>query len=171
MKQASGLTVNRRLGTDGQTSDERMAVKEAALAQFFGLTGDQAKVITYDLKDEAEAVVKKIENLPPYSEAFKNLTGVAGVGVRAPGQPGKYSCLNCHAPQFFATLDEGYLSLPPDFLSYKPSGVDKTGKDFLMEYLDALKGKKAISEAEHKTFAEHLNRSDVGIFSGATSPR
>lgn len=170
LKQAP-VSITRRLGTEGQTSDERMAVKEAGLSQFFNLTADQAKVITYDLKDEAEAVVKKIENLPPYSETFKNLTGVAGVGVRSPGQPGKYSCLNCHSPQFFATLDEGYLSLPPDFLSYKSSGVEKTGKEWMMEYLDALKMKKALSEAEYNTFVEHLNRPDVGIFSGATSPR
>jgi Tfp pilus assembly protein PilV len=171
LKQASGLAVNRRLGTEGQTSDERMAVKEAALAQFFGLTAEQAKIITYDLKDEAEEIVKKIENLPPYSDSFKNVTGVDGVGVRSPGKGGAYSCLNCHAPQFFATLDEGYLSLPPDFLAYKPSGVEKTGKEWLTEYLDALKKNKAIGEGEHKKFIAHLNRNDVGIFSGATSPR
>lgn len=167
----AGLTINRRLGTAGQTSDERMAVKEAALAQFFGLSTDQARIITYDLKDEAEAVVKKIENLPPYSDTFKNVTGVNGVGVRSPGTPGSYSCLNCHAPQFFATLDEGYLSLPPDFLAFKPPGQEKTGLDWMIEYLDALKTNGAIGEAEHATFVEHLNRRDVGIFSGATSPR
>lgn len=171
LKQQSGLAINRRLGTEGQTSDERMAVKEAALAQFFGLTREQAQVITYDLKDEAEAVVKKIENLPPYSDAFKNVRGVDGVGVRSPGTAGAYSCLSCHAPQFFATLDEGYLSLPPDFLAYKPSGVEKTGREWLVEYLEALKTKKAIGDADHKKFVEHLNRPDVGSFSGATSPR
>lgn len=166
----SGLTINRRLGTAGQTSDERMAVKEAALAQFFGMSSDQARIITYDLKDEAEEAVKKIENLPPYSDTFKNVTGVGGVGVRSPGTPGSYSCLNCHAPQFLASLDEGYLSLPPDFLAFKPPGQEKTGLDWMIEYLDALKTNGAIGESEHAKFVEHLNRRDVGIFSGATSP-
>lgn len=167
----SQLAVTRRLGTGGQTSDERMAVKESALAQFFGLTKEQANVIVYDLKDEAEAVVKKIENLPPYSDTFKNVQGVDGVPVRSPGTPGAYSCLNCHAPQFFATLDEGYLSLPKGFLDYAPSGQTKTGKEWMVEYLDALKKNGAIGEGDHKKFVAHLDRPDVGIFSGATSPR
>ena len=171
LKGQSQLAINRRLGTENATSDERMAVKEAALAQFFGLTRDQATVLTYDLKNEAEAAVKKIENLPPYSDAFKNVRGVDGVGVRSPGTAGAYSCLNCHAPQFFATLDEGYLSLPPDFLSYKPSGQEKTGREWLVDYLDALQNKKAIGDDDHKKFVEHLSRADAGIFSGATSPR
>lgn len=31
--------------------------------------------------------------------------------------------------------------------------------------------KLRIGADEHKKFVEHLNRPDVGIFSGATSPR
>jgi Tfp pilus assembly protein PilV len=171
MQQARGVSINRRLGTAGQTSDERMAVKEAALAQFMGLNADQAAVIVYDLKNEAEAIVKQVKNLPSYSETFKDVKGVAGVGVRNPGQPGAYSCLNCHAPQFFATLDEGYLSLPAEFLSYKPEGQKKTGAEWLDEYLVALRDKKAISPAEYTKFSNNLRNKDVGIFSGATSGR
>jgi Tfp pilus assembly protein PilV len=171
MQQASGLSINRRLGTGGQTSDERMAVKEAALAQFMGLSADQATVIIYDLKNEVEAIVKQVKNLPAYSETFKDVRGVAGVGVRNPGQPGAYSCLNCHAPQFFATIDEGYLSLPAGFLSYKPEGQRKTGLEWLNDYLVALRDKKAITPQEYAKFSNNLQNRDVGIFSGATSGR
>lgn len=163
-----GLTINRRLGTAGATSDERMAVKEAALAQFFGMSADEARVLTYDNKDQAEEVVKKLENLPPYSEAFKNVQGVDGVGVRAPGTPGAYSCLNCHAPQFLATIDDGYFSIPRSYLDYEANG--KTGKEWLLEYLDILKQNDGLSQQEYDKFAGRLDSPDAGIFSGATSP-
>ncbi|MBI2942591.1 MAG: hypothetical protein HYY25_00170 [Candidatus Wallbacteria bacterium] len=162
------LTVRARLGTEGQTSDERMAVKEAALAQFFGFTADQAKVRTYDLKNEAEEVVKRVENLPRYSDDFAELKGVEGVGVRPPGKPGAYACLNCHSPQFFATLDEGYLSIPKDYLAYKgPDG--RTGMQVLEEYLQILKDNKGITDAEYKTYLAHLKSPDCGTCAGAPS--
>lgn len=168
LAQDARLTVRRRLGTAGQTSDERMAVKEAALAQFFGYTADQARVRTYDLRNEAEQIVKRVEQLPRYSADFASLKGVEGVGVRPPGRPGAYACLNCHAPHFFATLDEGYLSIPKEYLAFRgPDGT--TGKQQLADYLKLLEKNKAITPAELRRFSANLENPDCGTCAGAAS--